>query len=83
MLVGSRRTGVRIAIVRGTLELSALLVGIVLGGTFGIGTLLFAFGVGPVIEASFWLLGRTPLVRPVPPLLKMGSSAEAGSVQAS
>jgi uncharacterized membrane protein YczE len=49
MLVGSRRTGVRIAIVRGTLELCALVVGIVLGGTFGVGTLLFAFGVGPVV----------------------------------
>jgi uncharacterized membrane protein YczE len=61
MLVGSRRTGVRIAIVRGTLELCALVVGIVLGGTFGVGTLLFAFGVGPVIEASFWLLERSPL----------------------
>jgi uncharacterized membrane protein YczE len=58
MLVGARRTGVRIAFVRGTLELSALVVGIVLGGTFGVGTILFALGVGPVIEASFWLLDR-------------------------
>jgi uncharacterized membrane protein YczE len=61
MLVGSRRTGVRIAIVRATLELCALVVGIVLGGTFGFGTVLFALAVGPVIEASFWLLERTPL----------------------
>jgi uncharacterized membrane protein YczE len=61
MLVGARRTGVRIAIVRGALEICALAVGIVLGGTFGVGTLLFAFGVGPVIEASFRLLERTPL----------------------
>lgn len=66
MLVGSRRTGVRIAIVRGTLELGALVVGIVLGGTFGVGTLLFAFGVGAVIEASFWLLQRTPAAAPAP-----------------
>jgi uncharacterized membrane protein YczE len=64
MLVGARRTGVRIAIVRGTLELCALVVGIVLGGTFGVGTLLFAFGVGPAIEASFWLLARTPAAVP-------------------
>src|ERR1700750_221462 len=56
MLVGARRTGVRVAIVRGTLELCALVVGIALGGTFGVGTILFAFGVGPVIEASFWAL---------------------------
>ncbi|MES1246964.1 MAG: membrane protein [Actinomycetota bacterium] len=78
MLVGSRRTGVRIAIVRGSLELCALVVGIVLGGTFGVGTLLFAFGVGPVIEASFWLLERTPIGRPVPMPANMGTSAEDG-----
>jgi uncharacterized protein len=63
MLVGARRTHVRIAIVRGTLELCALVAGIVLGGTFGVGTLLFAFGVGPCVEASFLLLEKTPLVR--------------------
>jgi uncharacterized protein len=63
MLVGARRTHLRIAIVRGTLELCALVAGIVLGGTFGVGTLLFALGVGPCVEASFRLLERTPLVR--------------------
>ena len=61
MLVGARRSGVRISIVRATLELCALLAGIALGGTFGFGTVLFALGVGPCIEASFWLLERTPL----------------------
>ena len=62
MLVGARRTHVRIALVRGTLELSALLAGVVLGGTFGVGTVLFALGVGPCIEASFAVLERSPLV---------------------
>lgn len=66
MLVGTRRTGVRVALVRGTLELCALVVGIALGGTFGVGTLLFAFGVGPVIEASFWALERSPLATSIP-----------------
>jgi uncharacterized membrane protein YczE len=61
MLVGTRRTGVRVALVRGTLEICALIVGIALGGTFGVGTILFAFGVGPVIEWSFWALERSPL----------------------
>ena len=63
MLVGARRTDVRIAVVRGTLELAALVAGIVLGGTFGAGTVLFALGVGPCVEASFRLLEKTPLVR--------------------
>lgn len=66
MLVGRRRTGARIGLVRGTLEVCALVVGIVLGGTFGVGTVLFALTVGPVIEASFWALERTPLAVRVP-----------------
>jgi uncharacterized protein len=66
MLVGARRTRFRIGLVRGTLELIALGTGIVLGGTFGIGTVLFAFLVGPIVEASFVLLARTPLAIPSP-----------------
>jgi uncharacterized membrane protein YczE len=66
MLVGARRTGVRIGIVRAGLELTALVIGIVLGGTFGIGTVLFALGVGPIVEASFWLLARMPFAMPSP-----------------
>ena len=66
MLVGARRTRFRIGLVRGTLELIALGVGIVLGGTFGVGTVLFAFLVGPIVEASFALLARTPLAAPSP-----------------
>jgi uncharacterized membrane protein YczE len=45
-----------------------MLVGIALGGTFGVGTLLFALLVGPAVEASFVLLQRSPLAasRPSP-----------------
>ena len=61
MLVGARRTRFRVGIVRGTLELCALIAGILLGGTFGAGTVLFALLVGPIVEASFAVLARTPL----------------------
>ena len=66
MLVGAHRTGRRVGLVRGALELCALVAGIALGGTFGIGTLLFAFGIGPVIEVSFALLARSPLAAATP-----------------
>ena len=66
MLVGSRRTGVRVGIVRAVIEIVALAIGIVLGGTFGIGTIAFAFAVGPVVESSFALLARSPLAKPSP-----------------
>ena len=66
MLVGARRTRFRVGIVRATLEICALAVGIVLGGTFGVGTVLFALLIGPIIEASFATLARTPLAAPSP-----------------
>ena len=44
--------------------MAALVAGFALGGTAGIGTLVFALGIGPAVEASFWLLGRTPLAAP-------------------
>jgi uncharacterized membrane protein YczE len=61
MLVISRRVGIRIGAARTALELAALGVGFALGGTAGIGTLVFALGIGPAVEASFWLLARSPL----------------------
>jgi uncharacterized membrane protein YczE len=64
MLVGRIRSGRRIGLVRFVIEAGALVLGIVLGGTFGVGTVAFALFVGPVVEASFWLLARTPLVEP-------------------
>jgi uncharacterized membrane protein YczE len=67
MLALSARTGVRIGVVRGALELSVLVVGIVLGGTFGVGTIAFALLIGPVIEVSFALLAGSPLAAPGEP----------------
>lgn len=64
MLVVSARTGKRIGIVRAAIEITALLIGIALGGTFGVGTIAFAVLIGPVIEVSFGLLARSPLAVP-------------------
>ena len=64
MLVTSQRLGVRLGVARTGLEIAALVIGFLLGGTVGIGTLVFAVGIGPVVELSFWLLARTPLAAP-------------------
>jgi uncharacterized membrane protein YczE len=61
MLVGSRRSGIRVGLVRAGIELTALAVGIALGGTFGVGTIAFALCVGPVVEAGFWALQHSLL----------------------
>ena len=64
MLVVSRGLGVRIGAARTAIEVAALALGFALGGTAGLGTLVFALGIGPAVELSFWLLERTPLVAP-------------------
>ncbi len=61
MLVTARGLKVRIGAARTGIEVAALLLGFALGGTAGIGTLVFALGIGPVVELSFWVLERTPL----------------------
>jgi uncharacterized membrane protein YczE len=50
------------------IEVLVTVVGFAFGGTVGIGTLVFAFGIGPAVELSFWLLERSPLADPAPNL---------------
>ncbi|WEK59980.1 MAG: hypothetical protein P0Y60_11555 [Candidatus Microbacterium colombiense] len=54
-----RITGWRVWIVRTLIEGSVLLVGFLLGGPVGVGTVLFAFGVGPLIGWFLPLLTRS------------------------
>jgi uncharacterized membrane protein YczE len=46
----ARRTGWSIRRVRTIIEVSVLAVGVLLGGTVGVGTIVFALGVGPVTQ---------------------------------
>jgi uncharacterized protein len=64
MLVLALRSGWRIGVVRTLLEGSVVVVGALLGGTIGVGTIAFAVLIGPLLEASFWLLARTPIAGP-------------------
>jgi uncharacterized membrane protein YczE len=66
MLVAAWRAGVRIGIARVAIEVVVTVIGFALGGTVGIGTLAFAFGIGPAVELSFWLLERSPLADAAP-----------------
>jgi len=66
MLVLTRRTGIRLGVVRAGLEVAVTVAGFALGGTVGVGTLAFAFGIGPSVELAFWLLERSPLADPAP-----------------
>ncbi len=79
MLVAARRAGVRIGTARVTIEVVVTVVGFALGGTVGIGTLAFAFGIGPAVELSFWLLEHSPLADAAPDATQL-LPPETGSV---
>jgi uncharacterized membrane protein YczE len=57
-----RRFGWSIRRARTLLELGALAAGWLLGGTIGVGTLAFAFGIGPVVQVMLGIFDRRGLV---------------------
>ena len=59
LMIGlQKKTNLPIASVRAVLEITVMSIGWYLGGTVGIGTLLFAFGIGPCIALSLFLVNR-------------------------
>jgi uncharacterized membrane protein YczE len=51
-----RRTGRPVALLRAGIEITALVVGALLGGTLGIGTVAFALLVGPAVATALRVL---------------------------
>ena len=59
LMVGlQKKTNLPIALVRGTLEITVVSIGWYLGGTVGVGTLLFAFGIGPCVALGLYLVDK-------------------------
>jgi uncharacterized membrane protein YczE len=54
------RTGWSLRGIRTVIELSVLAIGWALGGTFGVGTVLYALTIGPLIQLCWF---RQPVVR--------------------
>ena len=60
LMVGlQKKTNLPIALVRAILEITVVSIGWYLGGTVGIGTLLFAFGIGPCVAFGLYLVKKT------------------------
>jgi uncharacterized membrane protein YczE len=55
-----RRTGASVRLIRTGIEVSVLVVGWLLGGTVGVGTLLYAFAIGPIVHVLLPPLTVTP-----------------------
>ena len=59
LMIGLQKvTNFPIAVVRAILEISVVSIGWYLGGTVGIGTLLFAFGIGPCVALGLFLVDK-------------------------
>jgi uncharacterized membrane protein YczE len=61
LMTGLARRDIPIGLARGGVEISVLVFGWLLGGTIGIGTVLFAFGIGPLIGLLLPLMSLDPL----------------------
>ena len=60
LMVGlQKKTNLPIAVVRAFLEITVVSIGWYLGGTVGVGTLLFAFGIGPAVALGLFIVGKT------------------------
>jgi len=61
----SRRTGLSLRVVRTVLEVAVVLIGLAMGGVLGVGTLVYAFGIGPIAQAllPYFLIDLAPRVR--------------------
>jgi uncharacterized membrane protein YczE len=57
------RTGLSVRLVRTSIEATVLGVGWLLGGTVGIGTVLYAFGIGPLVQFFVWVTPKRVLAR--------------------
>lgn len=69
----NRRTGRPIWVVRTSLEASVVVLGWLLGGVFGVGTLLYALAIGPLVQRLLPLFavaaggpGADPVLQPAP-----------------
>ena len=59
LMVGLQiKSNLPIALVRAILEITVVSIGWYLGGTVGIGTLLFAFGIGPCVALGLYLVDK-------------------------
>ena len=59
LMVGlQKKTNLPIALVRATLEITVVSIGWYLGGIVGVGTLLFAFGIGPCVALGLHLVDK-------------------------
>jgi uncharacterized membrane protein YczE len=54
----TRITGYPISFIRASIEITVVIIGWYLGGTIGLGTLIFAFGIGPAVALGLSIVNK-------------------------
>jgi uncharacterized membrane protein YczE len=55
MLGLNMRFGISVRLARTLVEVTVMIIGIFLGGKIGLGTFVFAFGIGPLVQITLKL----------------------------
>lgn len=66
LMTGLAARGHSVRVVRTAIELTALVVGFALGGSVGVGTVVFGLTVGPIVHVTLPRFDRGPAGAPVP-----------------
>lgn len=60
MLGLNARYGISVRLARTVVEVTVMIIGIFLGGSLGVGTFVFAFGIGPLVQVTLRLFRMAP-----------------------
>jgi uncharacterized membrane protein YczE len=60
LMIGLGQRGLSVRLARTAIEISVLVVGVLLGGVVGIGTVAFTFGIGPLVQVFLPRLALPP-----------------------
>lgn len=61
LMTGLAARGMKVSRARTSVEITVLLLGWILGGSVGVGTLVFAFSIGPIVARTIPMLRLAPL----------------------
>lgn len=62
MLGINKRFGISVRLARTIVEITVMIIGIFLGGSLGLATFVFAFGIGPLVQVTLRLFRMSPRV---------------------
>ena len=60
LMMGLGRMGLSVRVARTAIEITVLVIGVLLGGTVGVGTVAFTFGIGPLVQVFLPKLALPP-----------------------